>query len=185
MEEAKDIIYEQYKYIVDIMMRKYYNVALSLGIDLKDLEQEAYFAFSDAINSYRDDRNAKLHTFITLCIDRRIQKILKKNTSEKARLLNNTYSLDYDYNEEGMTLKDLISDDYKNDPLINLANQEEYKELLNKIRDSLSEFEYEVFSYYINKFDYSTIAELTNKNIKQIDNTIQRLKHKIRDIIKK
>ena len=81
MEEAKDIIYEQYKYIVDIMMRKYYNVALNLGIDLKDLEQEAYFAFSDAINSYRDDRNAKLQTFITLCIDRRIQKILKKNLS--------------------------------------------------------------------------------------------------------
>lgn len=182
-EEAKNELYKEYKYIVDILIHKYHSIALSLNIEISELEQEALYAFSDAINSYQDDKNAKLSTFISLCIDRRIKKILKKYSTDKAKLLNNTYSLDYDYNEEGTTLKDFISDENQNDPLYNLTNEENYKELLNKIKDSLSESEYEVFKFFINGFDYITIAKLTDKNPKQIDNTIQRLKHKIRDII--
>ncbi len=181
-EEIKDILYEKYKYIVDILMHKYRSLALSLNIDLHELEQEASFAFTDAINSYQSDKNAKLSTFISLCIDRRIKKIIKKNTSEKAKMLNNTYSLDYDYNEEGTTLKDLISDESENDPLNSLTNKEDYEELIEKIKEALSSSEYEVFKLYSNGFDYQTIALLTNKNAKQIDNTIQRLKHKIREI---
>ena len=97
--------------------------------------------------------------------------------------MNNTYSLDYDYNEEGATLKDFISDEREFDPLYNLTNKENYEELLEKIKDSLSESEYEVFKFLINGFDYITIAKLTDKNPKQIDNTIQRLKHKIKEIL--
>lgn len=182
-EEAKNIIYEQNKFIVDILLHKYHNAAVRFGVDIKELEQEAYYAFSDALNSYRQDKNAKLATFISLCVDRRLQKIIKRYSGEKAKLLNNTYSLDYDYNEDGTTLKDLISDNEQNDPLTNLASEEDYKELLKKIKSCLSESEYEVFNYVINDFDYQTIALLTSKNPKQVDNTIQRIKHKIRDII--
>jgi len=182
-EAAKNELYNNYKYIVEILLHKYHAVALSLNIDIHELEQEAYFAFSDALNSYKTDKNTKLSTFISLCIDRRIKKILKKYSTDKAKMLNNTYSLDYDYNEEGTTLKDLISDDNQFDPLYNLTNKENYEELLKKIKESLSDSEYEVFNYYINGFDYITISKITAKNPKQIDNTIQRLKHKIKDII--
>lgn len=182
-EEAKNKLYEKYKYIVDILLKKYYTIASNLNIDMKELEGEAYYAFSDAINSYKSDKNAKLATFLSLCIDRKIRKIIKKYSSDKAKILNNAYSLDYDYNEEGTTLKDLISDENQFDPLYNLTNKENYEELLSKIKESLSESEYEVFIYMKNGFDYITIAELLNKNPKQIDNTIQRLKHKIREII--
>lgn len=181
--DVKNELYEKYKYIEDILIRKYLNIANSLNIDISELISEASFAFSDAINSYQNDKNAKLSTFISLCIDRRLQKLIKKYNSEKARVLNNTYSLDYDY-EEGVTLKDLISDASVNDPLNKLTEEQEYDELIDKIKDSLSLSEYEVFKLYSNGFDYQTIALLTNKNAKQIDNTIQRLKHKIRDILK-
>ena len=81
-------------------------------------------------------------------------------------------------------LKDLISDSSINDPLKKLAEEQEYDELLSKIKNALSDSEYEVFKLYSNGFDYQTIALITDKNSKQIDNTIQRLKHKIRDIIR-
>ena len=55
--------------------------------------------------------------------------------------------------------------------------------MLKKIKEQLSDSEYEVFNYVINDFDYQTIALIINKSPKQIDNTIQRIKHKIRDII--
>lgn len=182
-EEAKNNLYEKYKYIVNIFIHKYHSIAMSLNIDIHELEQEAYLSFSDALNSYRSDKNAKLSTFISLCVDRRIQKIIKKYSTDKAKILNHAYSLDYDYNEEGITLKDLISDERENDPLNNLTSKENYEELMLKIKENLSVSEYEVFTYMKNDFDYLTIAELLNKNPKQIDNTIQRVKHKIRDII--
>ena len=114
-----------------------------------------------------------------------LQKLIKKYSSEKARVLNNTYSLDYDYNEDGTTLKDLISDSKASDPLNNLTEKQQYEELLIKIKNVLSDSEYQVFKLYSNGFDYQTIALIMNKNAKQIDNTIQRLKHKIRDILQK
>lgn len=181
--DAKNELYKKYKYIMDILIRKYSSMASLLNIDMNELISEASFAFSDAINSYQNDKNAKLSTFISLCIDRRLQKLIKKYSSEKAKILNNTYSLDYDVNGEGVTLKDLISDASVSDPLNNLTNKEEYEELLGRIKDVLSDSEYEVFKLYSNGFDYQTIALIINKNAKQIDNTIQRLKHKIRDIL--
>ena len=182
-ESAKNELYERYKYIVNILVHKYKGIALALNIDLNELEGEASYAFTDAINSYQSDKNTKLSTFISLCIDRRIKKIINKYNTEKAKVLNNAYSLDYDYNEEGTTLKDLISDESENDPLNKITNKENLEELIKKIKGSLSSSEYEVFNYYRNGFDYQTIALLTNKNSKQIDNTIQRLKHKIKEIL--
>lgn len=73
-EDAKNIIYEKFKYIVDIMLKKYNNAAFKVGIDIHELEQEAYYAFSDALISFREDKNAKIATFISICIDRRLKK---------------------------------------------------------------------------------------------------------------
>lgn len=182
-DEAKNELYRKYKYIEDILIKKYSSIANILNIDINELNSEASFAFSDAINSYQSDKNAQLSTFISLCIDRRLQKLIKKYNSEKAKILNNTYSLDYDY-EEGVTLKDLISDTNENDPLIKLTEEQEYNELIAKIKKVLSESEYEIFKLYTKGFDYQTMALITKKSPKQIDNTIQRLKHKIKEIIK-
>ena len=155
---------------------------IHLGIDKHELEQEALYAFSDALNSFKEEKNVKLSTFITVCVDRRIKKVLKKYSGEKAKLLNSFYSLDYDY-EEGMTLKDMISDE-KTDPLYNLTLKEDYEELIDKIEDSLSATELEMFRFLKKGFDRNTIMLLTGKSDKQVDNAIQRLKNKIRDIIK-
>lgn len=181
-EEAKNIIYEKYKYIIDILMKKYWHIAQNLNIEKHELEQEALYAFSDALNSFNEEKKVKLSTFITLCVDRRIKKVLKKYSGEKAKLLNSFYSLDYDY-EEGVTLKDVISDE-KTDPLYNLTLKEDYEELIERITKSLSSSELEMFHLLENGFDRNTIALITGKNDKQVDNALQRLKNKIRDIIK-
>ena len=180
--EAKNEIYEKYKYIIDILIKKYRNITSHLGIDKHELEQEAMYAFSDALHSFNEKKNVKLSTFLSVCIDRRIRKVIKKYSGEKAKLLNSFYSLDYDY-EEGMTLKDMISDE-KTDPLYNLTIQEDYEELIKKIENSLSTAELEIFDYLKNGFDRNSIMLITGKNEKQVDNAMQRLKNKIRDIIK-
>ena len=77
-EDAKNKLYDEYKYIVDILIHKYHSIATSLNIEINELEQEAFYAFSDAINSYQLDKNAKLSTFISLCVDRRLKKNIKE-----------------------------------------------------------------------------------------------------------
>lgn len=184
IDTDKNALYEKYKYIVDVLLHKYQGMAIKSGIELSELEQEGYLALSNAINSYDQNKNTSFSTFITLCVDRRLKKIIKRYMGEKAQAFKNIYSLDYNFNQEGVTLQDLVSDDLEFEPLNNLTLKENYQELVAKIKKSLSEMEYEVFLYVINELDYQTIAILMNKNPKQIDNTIQRIKLKIRDIIK-
>ena len=59
-EEAKNLLYEKYKYIIDILMKKYYSSQRELALDPHELEQEALYAFSDALNSFDKTKEVKL-----------------------------------------------------------------------------------------------------------------------------
>ena len=51
------------------------------------------------------------------------------------------------------------------------------------IESRLSDSEYEVYALMISGLKYNEIALLLNKNPKQVDNTIQRIKNKIKIIL--
>lgn len=182
-DDAKDILFEKYKYIIDIEMKKYSRMARTLGYDLNDLYQDALLGFSDALVSYRDDRHAALPSFITLCVDRKLQVSIKKAGRLKNKLLNESLSLEHVYESYASPLMDLLSDNNENDPLENILKEEKLQELVDSIKTSLSDAEYEVYSLMINGLKYDEIATLLNKNLKQVDNTIQRVKNKIKKIL--
>ena len=181
-EDAKDIMYEKYKYIIDLELKKYKRVAYALSYDVSELSQEALVGFADAINNYREDKEASLSSFITLCVDRRLQVAIKKAGRLKNKMIKDALSLEEEYNASSQ-LRDLLSDNLENDPLENILKMENYNELKQKIKDSLSSSEYEVYTYMINGLKYDEIASLINKNLKQVDNAIQRVKSKIRKIL--
>ena len=183
-EEAKDILFEKYQYIIDIILKKYSYVASRMGVDFKELYSEALVGFSDALVSYEDDKHASMATFISLCVNRRVQKLIQKSGTIKNKIIQESYSLDHVYDEYGIPLIEMISDNSLNDPLSNMTKKEEYEELIDSIKKELSEFEYEVFTLLINNLDYNTIALILNKTPKQIDNTIQRIKAKVKLILK-
>lgn len=182
-EDAKDILFKKYKYIIDIVIKKYIMSSLKLGIEYSDLYQEALVGFTDAINTFDENKDASLKTFITLCVDRRLQTSLIRARTKKNELLLQSLSLDYQKNEEELPLKEILSDNSKNDPLHNITVDEDYKELLNKIKKNLSESEYEVFKLMLMNKNYLEISDILNKRPKQIDNTMQRIKSKIKKIL--
>ena len=183
-EEAKDILFEKYNYIIEIILKKYSYVASRLGIDYKELYSEALYGFSDALANFQDDKDATLPTFISLCINRRLQKTIIKASTTKNRVLQEAFSLDHVYEQFGLPLVEMISDNNENDPLSNMTKDEDYTELLSQIKSSLSESEYEVFNLMINNLDYNEIALILDKTPKQIDNAMQRIKHKTKEILK-
>lgn len=178
-EDAKEILLNKYHYIIGLILKKYQKTAALLGIEGKDLYQEALLGFTDAINRYDEDKDASLPTFISLCVERRIRVIIRKNNNLKSKIVNDTVSLDAlkeDTTKELEDRKDV-------DPLESITDLEEANELDTKILDLLSSREQEVYKLLVKGFDIKEISNKLDKSYKQIDNTIQRIKEKIRKIM--
>lgn len=182
-EDAKDMLFMKYKYIIDIVIKKYAFSAMKYGFEYKDLYQEALVGFSDALQSYQEDKNSSMATFITLCVDRRLQNTIRKAGRIKNKVLLESLSLDHVYEEYNIPLKEVISDNNEHDPLTNITKDEEFDELLEFIEKSLSSSEYEVYKLLISGMSYGEIAKVLGKSPKQIDNAIQRIKNKIKEIL--
>lgn len=180
-DDAKNILLNRYKTMIDYLLKKYSLSATKIGIEYNDLYQEALVGFSDGLNSYNPLKDAKIQTFISLCIERRLQNVIIKANTLKNKTLLDSLSLDYEY--EDTSFKDILSDNSINDPLNNIMNEETYDELIKKIKEELSFNEYEVFTLLLSGLNYLEIASQLDKNPKQVDNTIQRLKNKIKKIL--
>ena len=181
-EDAKDVLYEKYKYIIDIILSKYKKSIYALALDMSEIRQEALVAFSDALIRYTDTKDTSLPTFITVVVERKVQNCIRKADTIKNKVHNESYSLEQDYEVFSRPLEEIIGDNKEN-PLFKLENEEHYKELLNKINSALSPFEKDVYDLVINEFNYVDIAKILNKEPKQIDNTIQRIRNKIKDLL--
>ena len=181
-DDAKDLIYEKYNYIIDIIMAKYKKTFYILGLDLKEVRQDALLAFTDALIKYSLEKNTSLATFISLVVERKIQNAIRKAESIKNKKNNQNYSLDYEYEVFNKPLGEILGDP-ESDPLVKMESVENYQELVTKIKGALSPFEYEVYELLVNDFNYQDIAKILVKEPKQIDNTIQRIRTKIRELI--
>lgn len=181
-EVAKDALYEKYNYIIDIIMAKYKKVFYVLNMDASEVRQDAMLAFSDALVRYSNEKDTSLATFISLVIERKIQNCVRSADTIKNKKYNERYSLDYEYEAFNKPLSEIIGD-ADADPLVKISSKETYNELTSKIKSVLSPFEYEVYKLLVSGFTYIDIAKILEKEPKQIDNTIQRLRTKIKELI--
>ena len=181
-DEAKDIIYKKYRYLVNYMVKKYRNIALKLGVELKDLNQEALVGFSDALLNFDSNNDASLKTFISLCVERRLHSFLLKASRKKNLMLNEALSLEHEY-KDFTTLADLISDNNENNPLTKLTRNERYNDLISSIYNDLSQNEKDVLSLMLDGINYNDIASILNMSLKSVDNTIQRIKNKVKSTL--
>ena len=181
-EDAKDVLYEKYKYIIDIIFAKYKKSIYALGLDASEIRQEALVAFSDALIRYTNTKETSLPTFISVVVERKVQNCIRRADTIKNKVHNESYSLEQDYEVFNRPLEEIIGDNKEN-PLFKLENEEHYKELLKNINSALSPFEKDVYDLVISDFNYLDIAKILNKEPKQIDNTIQRIRNKIKDLL--
>ena len=182
-EDVRDSLYEKYLPTIKFVVKKFIGNAKKLGLEQSDLMQEANVAFTDAINTYDQSKEASLQTFIVICVQRRLSNVISKAQTIKSKMEQQNLSLDYDYDEEGLPLKEVLGSDLS-DPSLKYSEKETMEELKRKIKEQLSPLELEVFSYMINGLNYQEIAEILDKSPKQIDNTMQRVRAKARALLK-
>ena len=181
-EDAKNILYDKYSYIISIILAKYKRTIYALGIDISEVKQEAMLAFTDALIKYSSDKRTSLPTFISLVVERKIQNCIRKAETTKNKVNTEAYSLEAEYEVFKRPLEEILGDSSL-DPLHKMENEERLEELTKKINDDLSPFEKDVYKLVINGFGYQDIAKILNKEPKQIDNTIQRIRNKIKDLL--
>ena len=178
-EIAQDEIYNRHKNIIDIYLNKYRRVFYALNIDLEEARQEANLGFSYAIYNYDEEKEATLSTFINLCVDRRLRKLIRSYETMKNKIISETVSLNNTNSD--FNLEDIIGDE-KYEPLRKLEGIDTLKYINSEVKNILSNNELEVYNLLIQDMNYQEIADKLNKTPKQIDNTIQRIRIKLKNI---
>ena len=100
---AKDKLIEHNLRLVVFLAKKYENT----GVELEDLVSIGTIGLIKGINTYKGDKNIKLATYCSRCIDNEILMYLRKN---KKRNLDISLDESLSYDKEGneLTLKDVL-----------------------------------------------------------------------------
>lgn len=103
---AKDKLIEHNLRLVVFLAKKYENT----NVDLEDLVSIGNIGLIKAINTFSSDKNIKLATYASRCIDNEILMYLRKNKKLKAEV-SIDQSLSYDSDGNELHLEDIIGTD--------------------------------------------------------------------------
>ncbi len=156
-EEAKQQLIEHNLRLVVYIARRFENT----GVNLEDLISIGTIGLIKAINTYRSDRNIKLATYASRCIENEILMHIRKISGQKAEVsLDEPINMDYDGNE--LLLSDILGTD--EDMILRPMEDAVDRVLLRKALTQLPEREREIV--YL-RFGLEGRKELTQKEVAQ------------------
>ena len=149
------------------------------GGEHDDVVQEGMIGLYKAIRDFDPARLASFRSFADLCITRQIQTAVKLASRQKHLPLNRYISLSKsDTTSEDAPLE-LPDESYGVDPQKVVLNRELLEDLANGINTLLSELEKQVLLQHLDGKSYQEIATEMDKQVKSIDNALQRVKRKL------
>ena len=178
-EEASNILLKKYEPLIKKEALKLLPYCENFGLDLNDLIQEGLIGLNHAIERYQEQTDVMFYTYALKCIKRKMLSIITSLGRQKNKVLNESISYDDDAN----ALIKIIRDSNQT-PEEAIMSKEDEEKLIEKIECKLTDFECEVFELLISGLKYNEISKILDKDKKSIDNTIQRIKAKIKKIQK-
>ena len=175
--DVLDFLITKFQPIVRMKARTYFII----GGDREDIVQEGMIGLYKAIRDFRPDRLSSFKVFAELCITRQIITAIKTATRQKHIPLNTSVSLDkpmYDEDQE-RTLLDILSGSTLDDPEDLIIHKENFSFMEEEMNKVLSGLEKEVLTLYLEGQSYREISEVLNRQVKSIDNALQRIKRKL------
>ena len=183
-EDALNILYNKYEPYINSKAKKLLNSAKNIGIDLNDLIQEGLIALNEAIKNYKLSLDTTFYTFATTCIDNKMISTMISAQRLKHKILNESISFDQELNDgSNISIENMIINKETNPENVVLSMELE-KELFDNVKDVLTDFEYQVFELKYHNFNYKEIASILDKDLKSVDNALQRMRTKISKILK-
>ncbi len=181
-EEASEVLFEKYRPLILATANRMLGYCKNTGLELNDLIQEGMLGLNLAMNSFDEEKDTSFYTYAKMCIERKIISQVVASRRLKHKVLNDSLSLENtdENNSDYVYDKSLTDNSYNPEEI--LFNGENEKDLVKEVSDILTDFEAQVFELKINGFDYKEIAEILDKDIKAIDNALQRIKVKIKKL---
>ncbi|MGN0704258.1 MAG: sigma-70 family RNA polymerase sigma factor [Lentihominibacter sp.] len=175
--DAEEALLKKYKDAVRIKANMYYMA----GADEDDVMQEGMIGLMKAIRQYSPEREASFGTFAGICITRQIISAIRSADRDKHKALNTSVSLSkpLETDNDEVTLADTLSSDSVESPEEMLIFKDIVYYILHNGDNIFSEFEMNVLSEFIKGNDYDKIADKLGKNVKSVDNAMQRTRKKI------
>ncbi len=173
-QNAKKILIEHNLRLVVYIARKFE----STSVGIEDLVSIGTIGLIKAINTFRSDKQIKLATYASRCIENEILMFLRKNNGQKTELsLDEPLNVDYDGNE--LLLSDVLGTE--NDYVYKSIEESEEKKMISRAIAELNERDRRIIElrYGINRNG----NELTQKEVADIlgisQSYISRLEKKI------
>lgn len=157
-------------------------MALTKGLDYNDLFQEGMIGLQSAIDNYKEQKNIKFSTFAFICIKRKILTAVKLASSKKHSILNESYSLDYQADDDNYDFSNTvyITDNNAEDLLVGKENKEYFNKRIN---EEFTNLEKQVYELRLNGFTNEEISNMLSKSYKSIESTLFRIRIKLKKIL--
>ena len=154
-EQAKQVLIERNLRLVVYIARRFENT----GINIEDLISIGTIGLIKAINTYRTDKNIKLATYASRCIENEILMYLRKSSVQRAEVsLDEPLNTDWDGNE--LLLSDVLGTDA--DTVMRPIEDDVDRQLLDAALQKLSDREREII---VLRFGLAGTPEQTQKEV--------------------
>ena len=157
-ELARAKLIEHNLRLVVFLAKKYENT----GIDLEDLVSIGTIGLIKGVNTYKLDKNIKLATYASRCIDNEILMFLRKNKKRKGEISFED-SLSYDSEGNELHLEDILGTD--SDIVTKGLEEETNRKMLYQEINSLNKRDRQIMILRYGLFNHE---EMTQKDVAEI-----------------
>ena len=153
--EAKNILIERNLRLVVYIAKKFENS----GVNIEDLISIGTIGLMKAINSYKLDKNIKLATYASRCIENEILMYLRKNNKIKTEIsIDEPINTDSEGND--LSLADILGTD--NDSIFKSIEENDNKKVLIEAIRKLNNREKTIMQL---RYGFDGVEELTQKEV--------------------
>lgn len=153
--EAKNVLIERNLRLVVYIAKKFENS----GVNIEDLISIGTIGLMKAINSYNLDKNIKLATYASRCIENEILMFLRKNNRIKTEIsIDEPINTDSEGND--LSLGDILGTD--NDSIFKFIEENDNKKVLMQAIQKLNKREKTIMQL---RYGFDGYEELTQKEV--------------------
>ena len=154
-EQARDILIEHNLRLVAYIAKRFENT----GANIEELISIGTVGLIKAISTFNADKNIKLATYASRCIENEILMFIRKSSSQKREIsIDEPLSVDWDGNE--LLLSDILGSD--NDVVSKAMEEDEERRIVREAVSDLNDRERIIIEM---RFGLSGSDELTQKEV--------------------
>lgn len=178
-EDANNILFKKYEPLITSTAKRIMKYLDGTGIELNDVIQEGMIGLNNAVKTFAEAKDTLFFTYAKTCIKRKMIDLIVASNRQKNQALNNYISFD----REGEIDLSYLAKDVNSNPENMLIKAENESEIMDFANKEFSTIELEVFKLRINGFNYKEISEILDITTKQVDNSLQRIKNKLKQFV--